>query len=236
MNGAMRPKELLRSPMFDLVLEEITHLVEPADGGQLSAHIRARDGVLAVTIPFVHGVNVRVGAHYVGTTYGEATVELAELVDCVRTNRVLPSTDSSSEEILAPPLTGWTRVALIDRATLELHLDGVDRRMKETIDACTIAATTASGQGSDAEPDPARTARTEREVAHTLAHPVAMWDMGDGTSVCLPGSLLFAAAVLGHLDGDAVVFEQGRWLCLATDGVEYISIAAGRNWRIPIAG
>lgn len=232
MNGAMRPKELLRSPMFDLVLEEIAHLVEPADGRTLSAHIRARDGVLAVTIPFVYGVDVRVGAHYVGTTYGEATVELAELVDCVRTNRVLPSTDSSNDEILAPPLTGWTRVALIDKATLDLHLEGVDRRMKETLDACRIAAATTSAHGSDAEPGPAR---REREVAHTLAHPVDVWDMGDGTSVCLPGSLLFAAAVLGHLDGGAVVFEQGRWLCLATGGVEYISTAAGRNWRIPIA-
>jgi hypothetical protein len=231
MKGAMKPKELLRSPVFDVVLEEILHLVEPVDGGTLSAHIGARDGVLTVTVPFMYGIGVRVGAHYVGNTYGEATVELTELVDCVRRNRVLPSSSSSSDEILVAPLTGWTRVASIHKNMLDRHLEGVDRRMMETLDRCTIAAMSASAQGPDAEPDPVH---EEREVARTLARPVDMWDMGDGTSVCLPGSFLFAAAVLGHLDHDAVLFEQGRWLCLSTGGVEYISAAGGSNWRIPI--
>lgn len=229
----MKPSELLRARVFDLVLDEILHLVEPVDGGALTARIGARDGVLTVTVPFMYGIGVRVGAHYVGNTYGQATVELAELVDCIRGNRVLPSVDASSDEILVPPLAGWARVATLSKDVLDRHLDGVDRRMMETLDRCTIAAATASAQGPDAEPDPVL---EELEVARTLARPVDMWDMGDGTSVCLPGSFLFAAAVLGHLDHDAVVFEQDRWLCLSTGGVEYVSAAGGRDWRIPIVG
>jgi hypothetical protein len=132
-----------------------------------------------------------------------------------------------------PPLAGWTHIATLDRTSLDRHLHGVDRRMAEALDHCKQAAAAAGDTlTSSATPE---TPDEEAAMNTALARPVDLWDMGDGTSVPLPGAFLFAAAVLGRMGDEAHLYEQGRWLCLTTGRVEYLSYSGGDDWRVRIA-
>lgn len=242
----MRVHELLYSSSFEHALREAAALVEPADGRPLAAHLVARDGVLTVTVPFIYGISIRVGGHFVGSTLGSSTAFLGQILDALERDDELPRLASQSSDqriinesgcisgdepadhaVLAAPLAGWTPVAKIDRDRFETLLGRADGRLMDALDRRARSATDndASGEQDDELDDVAAVA---------LSLPVEAWDLGDGTILRLPGSLVFAAAMIGGLGDMLVLFEQGPWLCLSNGIVEFMVATDARSWRVPI--
>lgn len=231
----MRVTEVLRTPMFERALREVDALVEPIDGEPLSAGVVAADGVLTVTVPFIYGISLRVGGHYVGSSTGSVSTCLAAILDAFDDDGELPrprsfsSMSDTAYEPSAAPLAGWTLVAVIDQQRFDACLRRADRRVMDALDR---RARTPTTQGT--EPHEPHDETIEDVAAAALALPVEAWDMNDGTLVRLPGSFVFAAAMIGGFTGPLSLFEQGPFLCLSAGDVEFIAVTDAGTWRVPI--
>jgi hypothetical protein len=228
----MRTHELLRSPSFEHALREAAALVEADDEGLLTAHLAARDGVLTVTVPFIYGVSLRVGGHYVGSTAGWSTASVAEVLDALERNGEFPHIGSrplnartSGDDARSAPLAGWNEVTRIDRDRFETLVCRADRRLMAALDR---------RSGTDTGDSEASCDEREEIAAAALSLPVDAWDMGDGALIQLPGSLVFAAAMIGGLGEILVLLEQGPWLCLSAGSVEFLARADADSWRVAI--
>ena len=225
----MRVHEILRASSFERAIREAAAWVDPTDSQPLTAQVSARDGVLTVTVAFIYGVSIRVGGHYVGSTIGASTVYVTELLDALERDLELPGLEPSSTAAsdlrngrLWAPLTGWRQVARIDRHRFDTLLHRADRRLMDAVDR--RAGDGRSDDGVD----------IEAVASAALSVPVDIWDLGDGRAVRLPGSFVFAAAMIGGLGDGLVLFEHEPWLCLSNGSVEILAPSMTRSRRVAI--